>query len=70
MSGLADGTRIVVSGNPTAEEIAAVVAALDVVLQRDEPPARRRSGWREAARREAVGDRLVRSRADLDSPLP
>lgn len=70
MSGLRDGTRIVVSGNPTPDEIAAVVAALDVALQRDHDRVRPRSGWREAARREAVGDRLIRSRADLANPLP
>lgn len=70
MSGLRDGTRIVVSGSPTLEEVAAVIAALDGALQRDDGRARPRSGWREAARREAVGGRLVRSRADLDNPLP
>lgn len=70
MNGLGDGTRIVVSGDPTPEEVAAVVAALDVALQREDNGVRPRSGWREAARREAVGGRLVRSRADLDSPLP
>ena len=70
MSGLSDGTRVVVSGNATPEEIAAVVAALDIALEREDGRARPRSGWREAARREAVGGRLVRSRADLDNPLP
>ena len=70
MSGLPDGTRLVISGNPTPEEIAAVVAALDVALQRDDNRVRSRSGWREAARREGVGGRLMRSRADLDNPLP
>lgn len=70
MSGLRDGSRLVVSGNATPEELAAVVAALDVALDRGDSTAPRRPGWREAARREAVGGRLVRSRADLDNPLP
>lgn len=70
MSGLSDGTRVAVSGNPTPEEIAAVVVALDVALDQGDGGQRRRPGWREAARREAVGGRLVRSRADLDNPLP
>ena len=72
MSGLPDGTRMFVTGNPTAEELAAVVVALDQVIAGEQVmrgrPARR--GWREAARREAVGGRLVRTRADLDGPLP
>ena len=64
MSGLRDGTRIAVSGNPTAEEIAAVVVALDRGLQRPHPQPRR-PGWQAAARYEAVGARVFRSAADL-----
>ena len=72
MSGLADGTRLVVTGNPTPEEIAVVVVALDQALadQHAATQKPRRRGWQEAARREAVGGRLVRTRADLDAPLP
>lgn len=68
MSGLRDGTRVVVRGNATAEEVAAVVVALDAALARPDPAARRRPAWREAARREGVGGRLVRSPADLRLP--
>lgn len=72
MSGLPDGARLVVTGNPTAEEVAAVVMAVDQVLAAERAANQRpvRRGWQEAARREAVGGRLVRTRADLDSPLP
>lgn len=70
MSGLQDGARVAISGDPTAEEIAAVMLALDLAYARSDAGAARRPGWREAARREAVGGRLVRSRADLDNPLP
>ena len=72
MSGLPDGTRMVVTGNPTAEEVAAVVVALDQVLAGEQAANQRprRRGWQEAARREAVGGRVVRTRADLDTPLP
>ena len=72
MSGLRDGTRVTVSGNATAEEVAAVVVALDEVLAAEAAVNRgpRRGGWQEAARREGVGGGLVRTRVDLDSPLP
>ena len=72
MSGLADGARLVITGNPTAEETAAVIVALDQVLAGEAAGARvtRRAGWQEAARPEAVGGRLVRTRVDLDAPLP
>lgn len=65
MSGLRDGTRLVVTGNPMREEIAAVVAALDAVAAASGNRPVRRRGWQEAARREAVGGRSVRSRTDL-----
>ena len=70
MSGLPDGTRVTISGNPTPEEIAAVLTALDTVAASDRKPQPRRPGWQEAARREAVGGRAVRSRADLTTPAP
>ena len=72
MSGLPDGARMVVTGHPTAEEVAAVVVAVDQVLagERAAKQRPRRRGWQEAARREAVGGRIVRTRADLDRPLP
>lgn len=69
MSWLRDGTRVVLTGNPTPEEIAAVVVALDAAAEHDAGAASRRSAWQEAARREAVGGRLVRSRNDL-TPQP
>ncbi len=68
MSGLRDGTRLVISGNPSPEETAAVVVALDRALERDDPRSQRRPGWQEAARREAVGGPLVRSPTDLRQP--
>ena len=67
MSGLRDGTRVVLTGNPTPEEIAAVVIALDAAAEHDADAMSRRSAWQEAARREAVGGRLVRSRYDLST---
>jgi hypothetical protein len=68
MTGLADGTRLVIRGNPSPEEVAAVVAALDQVTSERNAGSRRRPGWLQAARREGVGGRLVRSRADLARP--
>ena len=65
MSGLPDGTRVVLTGNPTSEEIAAVIVALDAAAEHDAETAPRRSAWLLAARHEAVGGRLVRSRTDL-----
>ena len=72
MSGLRDGTRLMVTGNPTAEEVAAVVAALDRALSDGDvwQPGARSPGWLLAARREAVGGRLVRTRADLLNQRP
>lgn len=68
MSGLRDGTRLQISGNPTAEEIAAVVLALDRALESRGTGVPRRPGWQEAARREAVGGRLIRSPSELLRP--
>ncbi|MPZ72718.1 MAG: hypothetical protein GEU74_05715 [Nitriliruptorales bacterium] len=65
MSGLRDGTRIAIAGRPTPEEIAAVVVALDEALKRSDNSAAGRSGWLEAARREAVGGLVVRARTEL-----
>ncbi len=67
MSGLDDGSRIVVAGNATAEELAAVVLALDRALTKPALP-RRRPGWQEAARYEAVGTGIFRSPTDLPRP--
>ena len=59
-----------ISGNPTPEEIAAVVVALDQVAAADAAARRplRRPPWQHAARVEAVGGRIVRSPADLPTP--
>jgi hypothetical protein len=69
-AGLADGTRIRISGTPTPEEITAVVMALDQAAAAD--AARRRRprppAWQYAGRLEAVGGRIVRAPADLDAP--
>ena len=68
MSGLADGTRIVVRGNPTAEELAAVVVALNEVARRAQAPAAPRLAWQVAARHEATGHRAVASPWELPAP--
>lgn len=70
MSGLRDSTRLQISGNPTADEIAAVVLALDRALDHGDTGPARRPGWQEAARREAIGGRLVRTLVELGGPLP
>lgn len=69
IDGLRDGARVAVTaGNPTPEEVAAVLAALDAARRVDEA-SRRPEGtpaWLRAARREAVGGRLMTaSPADL-----
>ncbi len=68
MSGLTPAARVVIAGGPTAEEIAAVVVALDQALAERDDPSRRRPAWQEAARREGVGWGMVRSRWDLARP--
>ena len=75
MSGLPRAGRIRISGNPTPEEVAAVVLALDHFAAADSAAATqpRRPAWLEAARLEASGTRVVRSPADLGasfSPPP
>lgn len=67
MSGLPDGARVRIRGNPTPEEVAAVAIALDRLAaeRRDRPRPR---PWQHAARLESVGGRLVRSPADLARP--
>lgn len=62
--------RIRISGNPTAEEIAAVVMALDAAAASDAASQRRprRPAWQYAGRLEAVGGRIVRVPADLTAP--
>ena len=68
MSGLRDGTRLVVTGNPTAEEVAAVVVALDQVLAAERPVRAQRSAWQFAGRLEAITGRPVERREDLIRP--
>lgn len=65
--GLGDGTRLVVrSGNPTADDIEALVAALDTAQRADAAAAPlRRPAWLRAARIESVGGRPVASPGDL-----
>jgi len=65
---LPDRTRIVITGGPTPEEAAAVVAAVDRLLQDEHRPSPPRPAWQEAARRESVGFGTVRSRWDLARP--
>ena len=68
MTGLPDGTRVAISGSPTPDEVTAVLVALDQALTSDTAQRPRRSGWQEAARREAVGGRLIRSPSELQRP--
>ena len=65
MSGLRDGTRVVISGGPTAEEIAATVAALNAALNQTPAPRPPRHAWQVAARLEGTGHRLVQSPWEL-----
>ncbi len=65
MSDPTQGTRMVVSGNPTAEELAAIVVVLDEVLRRQQAPAAPRLAWQVAARYEATGHRAVASPWEL-----
>lgn len=70
---LGDGTRVdVLEGDPSHEELAAVVVALDEAVTAaagsPHPPARR-SRWRRAARVEAVGGGPVASARDLGPSL-
>lgn len=65
---LGDGTRVdVLEGDPSHEELAAVVVALDETVRDagDGQPPPTRSRWRRAARVEAVGGGPVASRGDL-----
>lgn len=68
MSGLADGTRVVVTGTPTAEEVAAVVVALDTALAARRAPSAPRFAWQVAARLESTGQRIVSSPWELPRP--
>lgn len=53
---LPDGTRVIITrGNPSDDELAAVVVALARARSRPAGGPARRSGWVEAARREGVG---------------
>lgn len=68
MSQTPNAGRIRISGNPTPEEIAAVVVALDAAAAEDAASGRRsrRPAWQYAGRLEAVGGRIVRAPADLN----
>jgi hypothetical protein len=59
-----------ISGSPTPEEIAAVVAVLGHVAARQAAQQRApgRVAWQYAGRLEAVAGRVVRTRADLIRP--
>jgi hypothetical protein len=63
--------RLRITGNPSAEEIAAVVVALDAAAATDAAAGRRvrRPAWQYAGRLEAVGGRIVRTPADLTAPF-
>lgn len=66
---LGDGTRVdVLEGDPSHEELAALVVALDEAVTTEGARHRPapRSRWRRAARAEAVGGGPVASRGDLD----
>lgn len=65
--GLPDGTRLAFRrGNPTAEEVAAVVVALDAARRRERAPrVAAAPAWQRAAHLEAVGGGPVSSPADL-----
>ena len=65
MSGLPDGTRIVISGNPTDEEVAAVVLAVDAAAAQRHTPVAPRHAWQVAARVEATGHRIISSPREL-----
>ena len=63
---LPDGTVIrVTAGSPSADETAAVVAALEAAGTPSARSDRPRSNWMRAARREAAGHRLIASPTDL-----
>jgi hypothetical protein len=68
MSGLRPGARIAVTGNPTPDEVAALVLALDRPAGDGRDPGPRRPAWQQAARLEAVGGASVRSPRDLRQP--
>jgi hypothetical protein len=65
--GLADGTLVRVSGgNPSPEEAAAVILALDAAARADSARrGPRRPAWQLAARLESLGARPIGSAADL-----
>jgi hypothetical protein len=54
----------IVRGNPTPEEIAALVLALDEAETASSPPARTIPAWQRAARLEALGAAPVRGAND------
>lgn len=70
MTAMPHARRIRIDGNPSAEEVAAVVMALDAAAAADAAASRRprRPAWQYAGRLEAVGGRIVRTPADLTHP--
>ena len=64
MSGLRDGTHVVVTGNPTPEELAAALVALDRAPD-DGRGAAPRYAWQVAARLEATGHRILTTPREL-----
>lgn len=63
--------EIVAGGQPTDEELAALVVALSALSWRPaEGAGRVEEGWRRAARREALGEPLFVSPADLWGRAP
>lgn len=73
MSPLPSAGRIRITGNPSPEEIAAVVMALDQAAADDAAAAARRvpprPAWQYAGRLESVGGRIVRAPSDLAAPF-
>lgn len=65
MSAVSDGSRLIIRGHPSPEETAAVVAAVGRPADDGAAATTPRRAWQEAARREAVGERIFRSPGDL-----
>lgn len=65
MSGLRDGTRIVVTGNPTPEELAAALVAVHRARDDATAPAAKPPAWQVAARLEGAGHRPLSSPWEL-----
>lgn len=70
MTGLADGTRLVVrGGTPSAEEVVAIALAIDAVERARRSgvskPSPRMSTWVAACRREGVGRMAAATPSDI-----